>query len=90
MNVHADQAAPDWQPTGERRWRVVKRIAGYRTVRAEQEEIDMNSGERRWVAFPHGATLQHTPAGMARRPTFERTEKDTKPETEVLPWTEDE
>jgi hypothetical protein len=83
------EAGQDWQPTGERRWRVIKRADGFRTVRSEREEIEMNGGERRWVAFAHRTQRQGAAAGVARRPKFERTEPDTDPTLEVLPWTHD-
>ncbi|CAN5807673.1 hypothetical protein BH23GEM3_BH23GEM3_19830 [soil metagenome] len=76
----------DWQPTGERRWRVVRRVGGFRKVRSERGEIDLNSGERRWVPLAHGTELRKKSAGWARLPVYERMEIDDRPDEDILPW----
>jgi hypothetical protein len=76
----------DWQSTGEKRWRVIKRAGGYRTVRSEAEEVDMNSGESRWIPIAHATVPQKAPAGWRQVPKYERVEKDDGSAGEVLPW----
>lgn len=77
----------DWQPTGERRWRVTKRAAEYRTLRSEREEIDMDTGQRRWVPHPHGTESRINPAGTHMVPKYERTEQGGGSVGDVIPWT---
>jgi hypothetical protein len=76
----------DWHPTGERRWRIIKRGDGYRTLVSERETVDGNSGETRWVPAPHGLHLRTQPAGWTRFPKYERTEPDDGYEGDVLAW----
>lgn len=76
----------DWQATGERRWRITKRVGGYRTVVSEREEVDMNSGENRWVPVPHATERRKAPAGWHRFPKYERMERDDGFAGDVLPW----
>lgn len=86
MDRASGASAGDWQETGERRWRVLKRMGGYRLVRSEAEEIDMDSGEIRWVPIVHAYAQQKAPAGVRQVPRYERMEKDDGTPGEFLPW----
>lgn len=77
---------PDWQPTGEKRWRVLKRVKGYRMVRSEMEEVDMNSGDIRWIPLAHDYETQKAAAGFRKVPKYDRIEKDEGTTTEFFPW----
>lgn len=43
----------DWAATGATRWKIVKRQGDFLALRRQLEQIDMNSGEKRWVFCDH-------------------------------------
>jgi hypothetical protein len=79
-------SSPMWHPTGERRWMIVRRRDEYRTLQSQREEIDMDTGNRRWVSIPHWKRPRTTTTGFRTVLEHEVTEPGEGEVGEVLPW----
>jgi hypothetical protein len=75
-----------WHPTGERRWVIARRRDEYRTLQSQREEIDMDTGDRRWVSIPHWKRPRTTVTGTRIVLEHEVTERGEGTVGDVLPW----